>query len=647
MAPGLADMLPARLHLVSSNHAFAQSLGASLAEHIDVTVNQIDSASLDADGLVVGIFDVNERQGQLKWQEYFRARNRPFLRVEYEPDSICVGPYVTTDEGGCVECLANWSQTEWSKLNMTNGGEPGAMLDGLDSFGQILSPLLLDYISEGTRTGLVAVHNRATMECLLRRFMPHPSCRMCETAVDDSEIGAILDLSPIPKADPRAFRANAGFDEDALIARFKDRRTGLIRYLFDEPTSSVMPMAVASFVQDGSLTQFENGYGRTTTRGKSRAIAVLETLERYSGYMPRAKRSVVRSSYAALGSRAVDPKSFILHGDGQRAEPGFDLIAYSDDLEINWVWGFSMRRREPILVPEQLVYYRLPNPPGRPSNRFVYEVSNGCAMGASPVEAALQGLFETIERDAFLNSWYARRPPVQLDVSDADNPSIAALVARAVSAGYEVNLFDISSSYGVTAIWGMIVNRAADAPVKSYSAAGASIDPEAAVFGALVEICTSIPVYETKLPAQRAKAEEMLGDPSRVKTMEDHVLLYSHPESIDRFDFLFARPERVKLKDRFAAWYAEPRGADLTEDFLATCDRVLDEAADVIVIDQSFPALVDAGFHCVKVLAPGLTPVTFGHQYRRISLDRLRQYAGPDQAPAGIADINPYPHNFP
>jgi ribosomal protein S12 methylthiotransferase accessory factor len=73
----------------------------------------------------------------------------------------------------------------------------------------------------------------------------------------------------------------------------------------------------------------------------------------------------------------------------------------------------------------------------------------------------------------------------------------------------------------------------------------------------------------------------------------------------------------------------------------------LADARDVLIVNQSFGEMEAAGFNCVKVLAPGLTPVSFGHQHRRISLERIRRYAGPAFAPATEADINPYPHNFP
>ncbi|MHB8462599.1 MAG: hypothetical protein ACYDA1_08135, partial [Vulcanimicrobiaceae bacterium] len=53
--------------------------------------------------------------------------------------------------------------------------------------------------------------------------------------------------------------------------------------------------------------------------------------------------------------------------------------------------------------------------------------------------------------------------------------------------------------------------------------------------------------------------------------------------------------------------------------------------------------------HCVKVLVPGMHPVTFGHQYRRLSERRLagaREYQ--NAAGEGSRDgRNSHPHNFP
>lgn len=215
-----------------------------------------------------------------------------------------------------------------------------------------------------------------------------------------------------------------------------------------------------------------------------------------------------------------------------------------------------------MLVPEQLVYYRLPDPEDRPANRFVYEVSSGCAMGGSIEEATLNGLFEVIERDAFLCNWYGQQTPVELSLRDASNPDIHFLLARSEAQGYKLHAFDIGTGFGVHCIWAMILNPAEKAPVKAY-------------------------------------------------------------------------------------WYRSNGTTDLLEDLTRVVDLTLNVASDVIVVDQSFDETRDSDLHCVKVLAPGLLPVTFGHQHRRIGPERLN--AGlPLSHPRYMKNsINQYPHNFP
>jgi len=80
-------------------------------------------------------------------------------------------------------------------------------------------------------------------------------------------------------------------------------------------------------------------------------------------------------------------------------------VPYTPDLQLNWVYGWSQTDERAIAVPEHVAYWDAPR-----GARVVYECSNGCGLGNSLQEAALYGLFEVAERDAFLMAWYARTP---------------------------------------------------------------------------------------------------------------------------------------------------------------------------------------------------------------------------------------------
>ena len=169
------------------------------------------------------------------------------------------------------------------------------------------------------------------------------------------------------------------------------------------------------------------------------------------------------------------------------------------------------------------------------------------------------------------------------------------------------------------------------------------------MFGALVEVCSSIGVYQRQFGSERERARSLLADSGQVQSMRDHVLLYSLPEAVGRLDFLDRGAAPARARSLFADMEAQWRGGDLAEELAALAESVCRIASDVILVDQSADLLAPLDLHCVKVLAPGLHPVTFGHQYRRISPSRLgRACRHLEQKGEECAfAVNPHPHNFP
>src|SRR5262249_31050201 len=148
----------------------------------------------------------------------------------------------------------------------------------------------------------------------------------------------------------------------------------------------------------------------------SERIALLEALERYAGAAPTGRRTVLRASFAELGNdRAVDPVRLGLPDPAYDGHPRSATLPYQPGLVMGWGYGWSLTHRRPVAVPEHVAYW---DPPG--DVRVVYECSNGCALGNSPEEAALYGLFEIAERDAFLMAWYAGTPLDRVRLPDGD-----------------------------------------------------------------------------------------------------------------------------------------------------------------------------------------------------------------------------------
>ncbi|HEY0300136.1 MAG TPA: TOMM precursor leader peptide-binding protein, partial [Rhizomicrobium sp.] len=576
---------------------------------------------------------------------------------------FALGPLVEPETPGCMTCLRhaerknNQARNDRETMRLASSGGraagPAAVPPAVgDVLSGILASMVSDWMAQGRAPHLSGNYVHLTYEpaigAVRHRFSADPECPDCGHRPHDSEDLARIAFQARPKPSPREYRtANPRIGLRNLADNLVDWRSGFIRSTFQNVASSILPIVAAEAPMLG-MPQPETGYGRTKTLGGSRQVAILETLERYSGRQPRGKRTVRRASFADCGPRAIDPRRFVLHREEQQHEPGYALVPYHDDLEIAWIWAHSMRRDDTVLLPEQLAFYALRDQPGVPVNRFVSEISNGCAMGSSLEEAVFYGLLEVVERDAFLTSWYGGLPGVRLDLDTVDDPAIRAINARCSLGGFDLHVFDIGLEFGVPAIEALIVDTQEDTPIKTYCAAGAHPDPEAAIFGALVETVTSMALYKRTFAQARDRARELLDDMSKVQAMEDHIVLFSNPQMLPRLDYLFAG-DAVPVREHFKTWHGCEPSDDLAVDLSQLVRAVLEVADDILIVDQTSALLRQFGLVCVKVLAPGLSTVTFGHQYRRIPDERvararkLPRFRGVAFPPG----LNLTPHNFP
>jgi ribosomal protein S12 methylthiotransferase accessory factor len=434
------------------------------------------------------------------------------------------------------------------------------------------------------------------------------------------------------------------------MTRYVNGQTGMVRAM-KKHTQNVFAN-VCAYIRTSGRDTDETGFGRTLNYEASQVAAIAEALERYGGMRPRGKRTVVHASYRELGQDALDPVTLGLHTAEQYARPHFPFAPYQPDAAYNWVWGYSFQRQRPLLVPECCAYYGLRRQPGA-ERSFVYEISNGCALGGCLEEAILYGMLEVAERDAFLLTWYAQLSAPRIHLRSAADRSLRLLAERIEhQTGYSVHAFNITVEHGIPCFWVMGVDEhdRPDTP-KLICAAGSHLDPEQSLANALHELAPNTATLPDLYRAKQQHAAQLCADPWQVRLMEDHLLAYAHPDAFERVRFLYDTPRQQTFQEAFPEWYRGQRGPDLCDDLQAVLQRYLATGLDVIVVDQTTPEQAASDFRCVKVLIPGTLSMTFGHELRRTNgLERLRQIPrqlGYRTTPLTEAEINPYPHPFP
>ena len=166
---------------------------------------------------------------------------------------------------------------------------------------------------------------------------------------------------------------------------------------------------------DTTAAQQAAGVGAEWNAALMKALG--EALERYAAGVYRS--GGFETARPGELQPAVGPEAFVTPADATGAS----------GQTLTWVRGRELHTGADTWLPAELVQY----PP--PSRRLRPPVTTGLGLGNGTVEALLSGLYEVLERDAAMLSWYSTFDPLGLTVDDRP---FGRLAARARSEGLTV-----------------------------------------------------------------------------------------------------------------------------------------------------------------------------------------------------------------
>ena len=138
----------------------------------------------------------------------------------------------------------------------------------------------------------------------------------------------------------------------------------------------------------------------------------------------------------------------------------------------------------------------------------------------------------------------------------------------------------------------------------------------------------------------RRRIDELVEDPQRVKTLEDHELLYCSRRTLRAFDFLRSAP--MEAGDWSAARARTP--ADKLQ---ALMDHTAATGGDVLYAELTPPDIAALGLHVVRAILPGFQPIAFGAAEARLGGHRLYELPrrlGLRKERTTRSELNPDPH---
>ncbi|MFC5775079.1 TOMM precursor leader peptide-binding protein [Ectobacillus antri] len=573
----------------------------------------------------------------------------PWLRAFATFGEGIVGPFVFPDVPGCFQCadmrrlMAGRDRKEmWGIRKSEKVYDPGASRTALLQLAHLVEEEARRFLQEQPLrcTSHMYVLQLKSMQISRRFILADPLCSFCGALPEDTAEHAAITLRPSLKVEG-SYRSRSIHELGPMLLReYLDTKTGLL----NEKIYDLVPPFADASVNLPLIMGDEGTAGRTHSYENSVVTAILEGLERYCGLAPRGKRTMLRDCFENIKADALHPLVVGVHAEEDYARANFPFQPFDPSRKINWVWGYSLLENRPILIPERFAYYSLGCNSGH-----VYETSNGCAIGGSLEEAILYGIFEVVERDAFLMTWYATLALPRLDPYSVGDEELHMMLARIkATAGYEIFLFDATMENRIPSIMAIAKNQK-ETGLNLICAAGAHLDPVRAVKSALHELAGMMLTLDEKFEAEKDTYMRMLEDSSLVTRMDHHSMLYGLPEAEGRLQFLLEEKRETRT---FAQAFGEQTyHTDLTEDLRCVLDTFKRLQLDVIVVDQTAPELQRNGLYCVKVIIPGMLPMTFGNHLKRITgLERVLRVPvqlGYVKEPLTFTQLNQDPHPFP
>ncbi|MDN6134766.1 MAG: YcaO-like family protein [Brevibacterium sp.] len=362
--------------------------------------------------------------------------------------------------------------------------------------------------------------------------------------------------------------------------------------------------------------------GHATSYLRSRTAALVEGIERRVGALQTAGVTTLACG-KDLPGRVITPEDFPPYPEDFYRYRG---VHYSESEIHEWVRGRSLVTDEPVWFPREYIFYG----EQMAHHRWALSTSSGCATGSSTAEAALFGLLELLERDAFLASWHGQIPARRVDPESL--PGMGPVLARARLLGYEIETGFLPSPTGIPAA----VAVASSPEIRALGSA-CHPDPVRALSQAVEEAWTYLPERVEAVRDRASQVAAVVADSNQVTDIEDHPLVFI-PGQDPSYDEICGTGRAVHWEQAvtemgdFSA-FQSARG--LLEHLVGVLER---DGVETFVHIQTSEVERSLGFDTVMVLSPDLLPIDFGWgNQRALSSSRLaeltQRFTGMSQAP--------------
>jgi ribosomal protein S12 methylthiotransferase accessory factor len=260
-------------------------------------------------------------------------------------------------------------------------------------------------------------------------------------------------------------------------------------------------------------------------------------------------------------------------------------------------------------------------------------ISTGTAAHPDIATALVSAICEVIERDAISITWLARLPLPMIEIDRPVPPRLNQSYSLLNGSLVKQYFFDATSDLGVPTVYALQLLDG-HANLSQFVSCATGFDIPALCAKAIREASPARAIFQHH--------REIPSAVSDFATLYDGSTYLGRPEHRRQFAFLIDTPKRRSLSECSVSM---PSSSASQLGFLV--NRLRELGSDVIAVDITPDEVRNLGLWVVRVVIPGLMPMSIIHRGRFLGHPRLYSY--PEKAGFGKLhedDINPAPQPF-
>lgn len=336
-----------------------------------------------------------------------------------------------------------------------------------------------------------------------------------------------------------------------------------------------------------------------------------------------------------LGGSALDLDEIPRCSEKELAHPACPLVLPQKDQPIRWVRALSLLDGRTVFIPAIMSFLYLRY--AHPGERICVPISTGCAAHTSLEKVILSGILEVVERDAISITWLQKLPLPRIEIDEIPasmEPYWSALRRGAQS--IQPFFFDATSDLGFPTVYGVQV-CSANPHATTLVSCSTALDPAEAVAKVIRDMAHVRVAFRKRHPV-----------PARWDEFTDifhGAAFMARAEQAQAFGFLL-ESKAVRTLSALSQAATHWQGS-APERLAAVVQRLRSMRLNAYVVELSTDEALRSGMRAVRVVIPGLQPLSVHYRARYLGHNRLYQCPRALGYPVrGEADLNPWPQPF-